>query len=47
MATLEDDRAELEDYPLWNWEPVKIDLESVGVIRSNLRYRIMCLFVML
>jgi len=24
MATLEDDRAEIEDYPLWNWQPVKI-----------------------
>jgi len=24
MATLEDDPAELENYPLWNWQPVKI-----------------------
>ena len=24
MATLEDDQAELENYPLWNWQPVKI-----------------------
>jgi len=24
MATLEDDQAELENYPLWNWQLVKI-----------------------
>jgi len=24
MATLEDDQAELENYPLWYWQPVKV-----------------------
>jgi len=24
MATLEDDQTELENYFLWNWQPVKI-----------------------
>ena len=40
MATLKDNQAELENYPLWNWQPVKI-VTSVGVIRSNLRFGIM------
>jgi len=37
MATLiEDDRAELENYPLLNWQPVKIiSSRSVGVMRSD------------
>jgi len=27
METLDDDRAELENYCLWNWQPVKIILK--------------------
>jgi len=36
MATLEDDQAELEDYPLWNWQPVKIAKDAPCCIRQNL-----------
>jgi len=38
MTTLEDDHAELENYPLSNWKPVKI---IVSVLRSNFRFRTM------
>jgi len=32
METLEDDRAELENYSLWNWQPMSEDNLAVSVL---------------